>query len=52
MKILNKLLFVIYLLGTSLLHAQEFQASAPISAIDESGNRVFTTDNVKVYGSF
>ena len=52
MKILKKLLSVIYLLGTSLLHAQEFQAGAPISAIDESGNRVFTTDNVKVYGSF
>ena len=35
-----------------MLHAQEFQAGAPISAIDESGDRVFTTDNVKVYGSF
>ena len=52
MKILKKLLFVIYLFGANMLYAQEFQAGAPISAIDESGDRVFTTDNVKVYGSF
>ena len=52
MKLSKNVLFVIVLFGTSLILAQEFQAGAPISAIDESGKRVFTTDNVKVYGSF
>ena len=36
----------------SSLNAQEFKAGDPISAIDESGNRVYTSTNVKVYGSF
>ena len=32
--------------------AQEFQAGDPISSVDESGERVFMSDNVKVFGSF
>ena len=32
--------------------AQEFQTGDPISSVDESGERVFMSDNVKVYGSF
>jgi hypothetical protein len=32
--------------------AQEFQTGDPISSVDESGERVFMSDNVKVFGSF
>jgi hypothetical protein len=56
--VVNKLIPVIaltcvastYLLSTAA--AQEFQIGDPISSINESGERTFMSDNVKVFGSF
>jgi len=56
--VVNKLIPVIaltcvastYLLSTAA--AQEFQTGDPISSINESGDRTFMSDNVKVFGSF
>ncbi|MFT6092761.1 MAG: sugar lactone lactonase YvrE [Pseudohongiellaceae bacterium] len=56
--VVNKLLPVIaltcvassYFLSTAA--AQEFVAGDPISSINESGERTFMSDNVKVFGSF
>ena len=48
----NTTLIISSLLICFPLLSQEFQAGQPVSAIDESGKRVFKSNNVKVYGSF
>lgn len=40
------------LVSATAVQAQEFRAGLPIGSVNEAGERVLLSDNVKVYGSF